>query len=100
MAVCYRFANQRSWWACLWQPAALRQRAREHLPSRWLIRAADQAVMDEPRRLPLPHKSRSTSCSQTAPVEPATSARWLDVQNHKPPPTREVTTAVRSPHQA
>jgi hypothetical protein len=61
---------------------------------------ADRAVMDEPRRLPPPHKSRSTSCSQTAPVEPATSARWLDVQKHRPLPTRGVTTAVRSPRQA
>jgi hypothetical protein len=62
---------------------------------------ADRAVMDEPRRLPLPHKSRSTSCSQAAPAETATtSARWLDVLKHKPLPTREVTTAVPRAHQA
>ena len=64
---------------------------------------ADRGVMDEPRRrrLPLRHKSRSTSGSQTAPVEPATtSARWLDVLKHKPLPTRGVTTAVWNPHQA
>jgi hypothetical protein len=64
-------------------------------------RLADRGVMDEPRRLPLRHKRRSTSCSQTAPVEPATtSARWLDVLKHKPLPTRGVTTAVWNPHQA
>jgi len=102
LAVCYRFANERFWWACLWQPAALRQRARERRPhSRCSSALADRAVMDEPRPLPLPHKSRSTSCSETAPVETATtSARWLDVQKHKPLPTRGVTTAVRSAHQA
>jgi hypothetical protein len=61
---------------------------------------ADGALMDEPRRLPLPHTSRSTSCSQTAPLEPATSARCWDVVKHKPLPTRGVTTAVRSAHQA
>ena len=62
---------------------------------------ADRGVMDEPRRLPLRHKSRSTSGSQMAPVEPATtSARWLDVPKHKPLPTRGVTTAVWNPHQA
>jgi hypothetical protein len=45
----------------------------------------DRDVMDEPRRPPLRHKSRSTSCSQAAPVEPATAlARWLDVLKHKP----------------
>jgi hypothetical protein len=102
LAVCYRFANERFWWACLWQPAALRQRARERRPhSRCSSALAERAVMDEPRPLPLPHKSRSTSCSETAPVETATtSARWLDVQKHKPLPTRGVTTAVRSAHQA
>jgi hypothetical protein len=61
---------------------------------------ADRVVMDEPRQLPLPHKSRSTSCSQTAPVEPAASAKWLDVQNHKPLPTRGVASAARSAHRA
>jgi hypothetical protein len=102
MAVWYCFADQRSFGEFVYGSRQRFVNVRGsvcRIPGGWSART-DRVVMDEPRRLPLPHTNRSTSCSQTGPVEPATSARWLDVQKHKPLPMRGVTTAVRSPHQA